>query len=335
MEQLIENHYKVIIIADDRYKRFVKNYNPEITFFLGIDNIKKPGIFYKVKAMFKLGLSFLQALMILTKTKPNIVIGFGGYPSFPTILAAKLLNIKTIIHEQNRILGNANKFLAGFVDQIAISFPSILGLNQKYLAKTTYVGNPVREDISKISSAEYHHLDSDGMINILVLGGSQGAAIFSEIIPDAIALLATELRSKIKITQQTKEQDLESVRDRYYKLGVVAEIASFFEDIGDKLSKSSLVITRSGASTLFELLASTRPAILVPYPHAIGDHQLHNANYYADIGAGIRINQRDFTAELLSLQLTTILNNHDILYQYVDNAKNHQINGSKNLMKLI
>ncbi len=334
-DQLIKNNHRVMIIADDRYKKFVKDYDSKTSFFLSVDNIKKSGIFYKFKALFKLGLSFLQAIFILIKTKPDMVIGFGGYPSFPTILAARFLKIKTIIHEQNMVLGNANRFLARFVDRIAISFPKIRGLNQRYLDKTTYTGNPVREDISKISSAKYNHLDENGMINILVLGGSQGAAIFSEVVPDAIALISRELQSKIKITQQAKENDIEQIKARYQQLDIRVEVASFFEDMGNKLSKASLVITRSGASSLFELIASNRPGILVPYPYAVADHQLHNADYYVGIGAGVRIKQQDFTAEFLASNLTSILNDPDILHQYVDNAKNHQIDGCKNLIKLI
>lgn len=334
-DELIKQDYEVIIIADYRYKKFVKNIDDKCTYILSIDNIKKNGILHKCKSILKLCWSLLQAFVIFVKIKPDIVIGFGGYPSFPTMLIARIFSIKTIIHEQNIVLGRANRFLIMFVDIVATSFPEVIGISKKYLSKTFYTGNPVRSEISNLSMIEYSKFDEDNMINILVLGGSQGAEIFSKIVPGAIALLPLELQKKIKVTQQSKENDISFLQEKYKNIKITSEIASFFEDIADKLSKSTIVIARSGASTLFELLTAARPAILVPYPYATDNHQYYNGDFYVKIGAGIAIKQQDFTSEVLADQLNNLFNNETILHEYVANAKKHQPNACKNLISII
>jgi UDP-N-acetylglucosamine--N-acetylmuramyl-(pentapeptide) pyrophosphoryl-undecaprenol N-acetylglucosamine transferase len=226
----------------------------------------------------------------------------------PAVLAATSLGGKTVIHEQNAVLGRANRFLAPRVTRIATAFKTVSGLRDEDVAKTVWTGNPVRPDIIAIADQPYPPLTDDGPINLLVFGGSLGAAVFSEIVPDAIAALPESLRTRLRVVQQCRKEDLETVRALYGTAGIDAELASFFDDMPAKLAQAHLVIARSGASTIAELTAAGRPAILVPYPHATDDHQTKNAVSLCDAGGGWMIPQTSFDRETLTARLSALLN---------------------------
>ena len=228
------------------------------------------------------------------------MIGFGGYPSVPPMVAARRAGVTTILHEQNAMLGRANRMLAGHADMMALSFAQTERLPMGSEGKSQLVGNPVRADIVALADTPYGMPTADGAINILVTGGSQGASVFATAVPDALAALPAPVRARLRIIQQCRAEDLEDVRERYKALNVPAELATFLEGMAARLATTHLVICRAGASTVAELTTAGRPAVLVPYPHAADDHQTANARAVETGGGGWLIPQNDATAGALA-----------------------------------
>ncbi|MFO1152969.1 MAG: undecaprenyldiphospho-muramoylpentapeptide beta-N-acetylglucosaminyltransferase [Rhodospirillales bacterium] len=255
----------------------------------------------------RLALGFAGALVQLRRRRPDAVIGFGGYASVPTVLAASLLGIPTALHEQNAVLGRGNRLLAGRVRRIATGFERIAGLSAKNAGKVVRVGMPVRPAFAGWTGEPYAAPADDGPIRLLVLGGSQGAQVFSTLVPDALSRLAPDLRARLAVTQQCRPETLEATRAAYDRLAIAAELSSFFADVPERLAKAHLVIARSGASTVAELAVVGRPAILVPYPYATDDHQTANARALAEAGAAWLMPQADLTAERLAERLSALL----------------------------
>jgi UDP-N-acetylglucosamine--N-acetylmuramyl-(pentapeptide) pyrophosphoryl-undecaprenol N-acetylglucosamine transferase len=266
-------------------------------------------------------IGIMQAKKILAELKPKAVVGFGGYPSFPTVYAATKLDIPTVIHEQNSVLGRANRLLAGRVGRIATSFPETLMLADKDRDKQVLTGNPVRTSIRALKDIPYPSVSQDGKMHILVTGGSQGASVFSKVVPGAIGKLPPALRSRVRVDQQCREMDLEDTRAAYQNFGVNADLASFFVDLPARLAASHLVIARSGASTLSEIGASGRPAILVPLPTAMDNHQYYNANALEEVGGGWVMTQDGFTIDSLAARLEAFLTAPATLAKAAENAK--------------
>jgi UDP-N-acetylglucosamine--N-acetylmuramyl-(pentapeptide) pyrophosphoryl-undecaprenol N-acetylglucosamine transferase len=271
------------------------------------------GLIGKAIGVAELMLGILQARAKLRKLAPAAVVGFGGYPSVPTLIAASRLGIPTLIHEQNALLGRANRLLARRVQRIALSFEATGRLTPAERGRAVITGNPVRPTIVALRGKAYIVPVQGGGIELLILGGSQGARIFSVILPDALALLPPALRGRLRLNQQARPEDLERVRQRYAKDGIAAETASFFDDVPTRLARAQLVIARAGASTVAELGVVGRPAILVPYPHAADNHQAANAGAFAAAGAGWLMGQPQFTAERLAELLTELLGAPDRL----------------------
>ena len=248
-----------------------------------------------------------QAFILMGRIKPDAVVGFGGYPSFPTMMAATLRRIPTIIHEQNAILGKANRMLASRVESIATSFPATGMIQPENQKKVHLVGNPVRSAVRILHDVDYPQLPQDGMMRLLVTGGSQGAKIFSEIVPAALALLPDGLRQRLRVDQQARAETLDATREHYKTLGVQADLSPFFADVPVRLAASHLVIARSGASTIAELTCAGRPSILIPYPESADDHQMVNARAVEDAGGAWVMPQDSFTAEALAARLEAFL----------------------------
>lgn len=240
------------------------------------------------------------AYSILGKVKPNCVIGFGGYPTYPPLMAARLRGIATAVHEQNAVLGRANRLLAKRVSAIATSFDNTKYLDGALAAKATLTGNPVRQIVIDAAALDYTQPKPDGVIELLVFGGSQGARYFSDIVPKALIALPDAMRTRLRVTQQARDEDVERVRAEYSDAGIDADIAPFFTDLPQRMANSHLVIGRAGASTVAELTVMGRPAILVPLPHALDNDQLNNARRLAESGGGWCIEQRNLTAEGLA-----------------------------------
>ncbi|MDE2619034.1 MAG: undecaprenyldiphospho-muramoylpentapeptide beta-N-acetylglucosaminyltransferase [Sphingomonadales bacterium] len=244
-----------------------------------------------------------MALRLFESFQPSAVIGFGGYPAFPTVIAATKAQIPTIIHEQNAVLGRVNRFLAGKVDAIATAYREVERLDDKHAGKVHLVGNPVREEVLALRDQPYPPFTEDGLLRVLVTGGSQGARVLSEVVPDGLAMLQPALRTRLQVIQQCRAEDLEAVRQRYASHGIPAELATYFEDMAERLADAHLFIGRSGASTIAELTAVGRPAILVPLPIATDDHQAANTREMVEAGGARAIRQERFTAVELAKQI--------------------------------
>jgi UDP-N-acetylglucosamine--N-acetylmuramyl-(pentapeptide) pyrophosphoryl-undecaprenol N-acetylglucosamine transferase len=245
-------------------------------------------------------LGLAQARRLLRRVDPEAVVGFGGYPSVPTMLAASQLGFPTVIHEQNAVLGRANRLLARRVHRIATGFAETLGIRSEHRQRAVYTGNPVRPAVRDMVGAPYRAPSPDASLELLVLGGSQGARILADVIPAALAALAPSLRSTLRVSQQARPEDCERVTMQYRQANIQAEIQSFFTDVPERLARAQLVICRAGASTIAELASVGRPAILVPYPFATDDHQTANARAFANAGAGWVVPQSLLSAPMLT-----------------------------------
>jgi UDP-N-acetylglucosamine--N-acetylmuramyl-(pentapeptide) pyrophosphoryl-undecaprenol N-acetylglucosamine transferase len=234
------------------------------------------------------------------------VVGFGGYPTIPPLLAAAWRRIPTLIHEQNGVMGRANRFLAPRVAAIATSFPGALARTPALAAKATHTGNPVRPAVVEAARLAFVAPTAAGPLRLLVFGGSQGARIMADVVPAAVERLPAPLRAHLAVTQQARGEDLERVRAIYARTGIAATVEPFFSDLPMRLAQSHLVVSRSGASTVAELAAIGRPAILVPLPHALDQDQLANAAVLEKAGGAIRIDQPAFTPEKLASEIARL-----------------------------
>lgn len=247
-----------------------------------------------------LGLGIIQALRAVRRLRPDAVVGFGGYPTVPPVLAASLLRVSTVIHEQNGVMGRANRFLAPRVSMIATGFQHVKGIPAKASARLVHTGNPVRPAVIEAAKTPYPLVAEGGTLRLLVFGGSQGARIMSEIVPAAIERLPKDLLPNLHVTQQARDEDVQRVRAQYAQAGVAAEVEAFFKDLPRRMADAHLVISRSGASTVAELAAIGRPSILVPLPGALDQDQAANAESLAEIGAATVMAQDSFTPERLA-----------------------------------
>jgi UDP-N-acetylglucosamine--N-acetylmuramyl-(pentapeptide) pyrophosphoryl-undecaprenol N-acetylglucosamine transferase len=235
--------------------------------------------------------------------QPSCVVGFGGYPALPTLLAAFADKVPTIVHEQNAVLGRVNRFVAPKVNAIATAYPDVKRITSRLADKVHLVGNPVREEVIALRDESYPPLDEEGIFRVLVTGGSQGASILSEIVPDGLAQLPLNLRRRLQVTQQCREDDLERVRKVYADHQIPAELATYLEDLPERLGWAHLVIGRAGASTIAELTCAGRPAILIPLPTAMDNHQAFNVSEMVNAGGARAILQHQFTAKELAKQI--------------------------------
>ena len=269
----------------------------------------------------ELAIGLIQARGLLKKLKPDVVVGFGGYASVPTMLAACLGGFRTAIHEQNAVLGRANRLLAPRVDRVATCFDLVEGLPDGAEGKVTLTGMPVRPSILAVEDAAYPAIDDDGPFRLLVIGGSQGARVLSDVVPAAVKALPEALRRRLEIVQQCRPEDLDRVRAAYAEIGAKAELASFFDDVPERLAAAHLVIARAGASTVAEVTAVGRPSLLVPYPYATDDHQARNAHAVDEAGAGWLLPEPAFTPDALAGRIESLLCMPVVLERTAANAK--------------
>ncbi|KPF66624.1 hypothetical protein IP88_12780 [alpha proteobacterium AAP81b] len=245
------------------------------------------------------------ARALFRELRPDAVIGFGGYPALPGLLAALSLGLPSLIHEQNAVLGRVNRFLAPRVAAIATSYPDVRRLDRGWAGKTVLTGNPVRAEIVAARGVAFD--DDARRLRLLVTGGSQGARVLNNIVPSAVALLPELLRARLDVTHQGRDEDAGAMREAYAAAGVTAEIRAYFEDLPAEIARAHIVVARAGASTVAELAVAGRPAILVPLPIATDDHQTDNAQGLAAAGGAIVIRQPQFTAAGLARHLTAWL----------------------------
>lgn len=320
-EELVRRGYVIHLLTDDRVEDYGNRFPASQVHIVRSATLtprkplKLPG------QLLKLLSGIREARAIMKLLDPLAVVGFGGYPSFPPLLAAMSRRIDTFIHEQNAVIGRANKILAYGVTSIASSFPRIAGLTPRAEAKVSFVGNPVRDAVLSASFKPYSVPEADRPFRLLVFGGSQGARVFSEIVPAALMSLPSSVRKLLSVTQQVRPEDMEEVQEAYLRSGIHVELSSFFYDMPERVSNSHLIIGRSGASTIAELAVIGRPAILVPLPHSLDNDQLLNARAFTTAGGGWLLEQSEFTPERLASLITKLRYSERELLIAADSAK--------------
>jgi len=299
--ELTKRGRKIVVMTDARgtqYPTYFPGASIEIVPAAAFSDRSVMGL---IKAPFEIIAGIFVALRKLAQIKPAAVVGFGGYPSVPVMIAACVSRRPTAILTPDAVLGRANRLVADYVRVIAAGLP-LKRFLPKEMSKVIYTGNPVRPEVVAYDGARYE-TPSDGPLHLLVFGGSQGARALSEIVPAAIAQLPAAMKARLNIVQQCRPEDLDAVRAQYNKEGVTAELAPFFGDLPARMAQAHLVIGRSGAGTVAELMVIGRPAILIPLPHALDDNQTPNADALADAGGGWRVAQKDLTPAKLATML--------------------------------
>lgn len=314
---LLVRNIPVQLVTDARGAKYRDQY-PDIPFHVVRAETLRAGIVSKIRLGFDLLAGTGQAIMLLRKLKPRAVVGFGGYPSFPAVIAAQVLRIPTLIHEQNAVLGRANKLVAGGAKRIALSLPDMDSIPASWAAKTVVTGNPVRADIAAIAP----YSTPTDTFRLLVLGGSQGAKVFSSMIPEAVGRLPAHLRSRISIVQQCRAADIGMAKHAYDVLGLNVRLESFITDVPAQLEACHLIIARSGASTVTEVAVAGRPAIFVPYPHHKDQQQRVNAMVLGRIGAALVMDEKTMNAPDLAKELESLMANPAHLAAMAAKARN-------------
>lgn len=300
--ELTRRGHRVALVSDERGVRFPGLFEGIQTHVLPAGRLAGGPVGW-AKAGRQMLRGRAMARRIYRTFQPAAVIGFGGYPAFPALLAAFAEGIPTAVHEQNAVLGRVNRLVAGRVDAIATSYAETQRLSARHAVKARLVGNPVRDVVAALRSRPYPLLEEDGIFRVLVTGGSQGATVLSNVVPDGLAMLPLDLRQRLQVTHQARIEDIDGARAKYAEHGIPAELATYLPDLPEQLAWAHLVIARAGASTIAELTAAGRPSILVPLPSATDDHQTVNAREVTGAGGARTIPQGQFTPKELARQM--------------------------------
>jgi len=295
----------VLLITDDRGARFPGLFKDVPVHILPAGRLGGGPIGW-LKALSSVARGRAEAKRLYREHRPDAVVGFGGYPAFPSLLGASALKIPTVLHEQNAVLGRVNRLLAAEAEAIGTAYDQVDRLKPKYAEKTLLVGNPVRAEIAKLGELPFPAFDDYAPLKLLITGGSQGATVLGSVVPDGLGLLQPSLRRRLQIVQQCRPEDIDQVRARYAELGIPAELMTYIEDIADKLADAHLFVGRAGASTIAELTAAGRPAILIPFPAATDDHQTANAREMTKAGGARTIQQANFKPDILARQIEAL-----------------------------
>jgi UDP-N-acetylglucosamine--N-acetylmuramyl-(pentapeptide) pyrophosphoryl-undecaprenol N-acetylglucosamine transferase len=274
-----------------------------------------------VRTAWKLGKGLLQARKLIRRLRPDAIVGFGGYPTFPPMFAAFLAGVPSVMHEANTVMGRANRMLAGRTTAVATSFPLFGDRTDAYAPKTVRTGNPVRDAVVAASGRDYQLPQNGETFRLLVFGGSQGARFFSDVMPAAVERLDRQIRERLSIVQQCRPEDMERVRSAFDRLGVAAELAPFFADMPERIADAHLVLCRSGASSVSELAVIGRPSILVPLPHALDNDQGRNAEMLAGAGAAWPVAQAELSADRLAALLAELMSDPQRLARAAEAAR--------------
>ncbi len=335
-EELKRRDVDVHIVTDGRVDEMIGNSPADQMHVVPSATMKGKNPIALLKTALTLGRGVMAARRLLKQIKPDFVLGFGGYPTFPPLIAAGQLGIKTGLHDQNAVMGRANKMLANRVDVIATSFREVKYLPETCEHKVRLTGNPVRGKVLAVKDVPYPKLDLQLMVGdtseingtsgaekfkILIFGGSQGARFFSDFFPTALAELDEDLRTKLSVVQQCRAEDLDRVRALYQYSDIDAKCEAFFDDLPREMSASHLVISRSGASTVAELAVCGRPAIMVPLPHALDNDQLLNGKMLEKAGAGWILEQKNITMAGFHRQLNEFMLEPSLLQMAANAAK--------------
>ena len=308
-ETLIARGWSVVLASDERVAGLAQDFPAERRIGLSSASYKSGDPLSMARAGVAVLRGAGQARAVYREIGPNVVVGFGGYPSAPALVGAIFDRRPTVIHEQNAVMGRANRMLAARVTRVACAFPTLLKAPPQVAGQAVVVGNPVRPAIRALADLPYVPPTAEGPIRILVTGGSQGARLLSELVPEAIAALPDALRQRLVVQQQTRAESMESARRTYRNAVVDAEIAPFFRDMAGRLGAAHLVIGRSGAGSVCEFAVAGKPAILVPLAIALDDDQGQNAKLLADAGGAEVARESQLTVQSLSGALEKLLTN--------------------------
>ncbi|MBN8808344.1 MAG: undecaprenyldiphospho-muramoylpentapeptide beta-N-acetylglucosaminyltransferase [Sphingomonas sp.] len=301
-EELKRRGHRVALISDERGVRFPGLFDGVETHVLPAGRMQGGPIGW-LRAGRAMWAGRTQAIALYKELQPAAVIGFGGYPALPALLAAFNRGVPAAVHEQNAVLGRVNRLVAGRVDAIATSYREVARLATRHRRKVRLTGNPVREEVLALRDKPYPLLEEDGIFRVLVTGGSQGASVLSQVVPDGLAMLPVSFRRRLQVTHQARVEDIDRARAKYAELSIAADLATYLPDLPEHLAWAHLVIARAGASTVAELTAAGRPAILVPLPTATDDHQTDNAREIVAAGGARVIKQSHFTPAELAKQM--------------------------------
>ncbi|MFN3522144.1 MAG: undecaprenyldiphospho-muramoylpentapeptide beta-N-acetylglucosaminyltransferase [Phenylobacterium sp.] len=308
-EALIARGWRIVLASDERVAGFAESFPAERRIGLSARTFRRGDPLGMALAGLAIGRGVLQAQRAFREIDPAVVVGFGGYPSAPALVAAILSGRPTVIHEQNAVMGRANRRLAPHVRTVACAFPTLQKATPKVAARAVVVGNPVRPPIRALYDVPYEPPTEGGPIRLLITGGSQGARLLSELVPEAIRALPDDLRVRLKVQQQTRPESMDNARRIYADALVEAEVAPFFRDMASRLRDAHLVIGRSGAGSVCEFAVAGKPAILVPLALALDDDQGQNARLLAEAGGAEVAREHQLTVESLSRALETLLSN--------------------------
>jgi UDP-N-acetylglucosamine--N-acetylmuramyl-(pentapeptide) pyrophosphoryl-undecaprenol N-acetylglucosamine transferase len=304
--ELIGRGLRVRLATDSRALRYSGVFSREMIDVVPSETVRSRAPWSLAYTGLMLAAGTAVALNLMRRLKPAAVVGFGGYPTLPPLLAARLSGVPGIVHEANAVLGRANRFLSNRVSAIATSLPGVLDRDPALAGKTTTVGTPMRPAILAAAAVKFVSPEPTGQLRLLVVGGSQGARVMADIVPGAIERLEPALWNRLVLTQQVREEDMARVRAVYDRLNINAELAPFFSDLPARLASSHLVVSRSGAGTVAELGAVGRPSILVPLPGSIDQDQFANAGILAQANGALRIPQADFTPDRLAAEISAL-----------------------------
>lgn len=317
--ELSKRGFIVDLATDERGDRYGFRFPARSIHIVPAATFRSSDLLSRVTTLTTLARGTLKALFLMMRERPDVVIGFGGYPSFPPLLAASLMGIPTLLHEQNAVMGRANRRLAARVKAVALSWASTKYAEGAIAEKAHHVGVPVRAPVREAAAQAYP--TAQDPFKLLVFGGSQGARIFADLMPATLAALPPVTRQRIALTQQVREEDLPRLRSAFAGLGVAAELQIFFQNMAERIAASHLVIARSGASTVAELAVIGRPAILVPLPHAIDNDQLRNAEALASVGGAVIAEQGTLSPEKLAEHIENAVNEPNRLTKMAQSAK--------------
>jgi UDP-N-acetylglucosamine--N-acetylmuramyl-(pentapeptide) pyrophosphoryl-undecaprenol N-acetylglucosamine transferase len=366
-EHLAKEKQEVIFFGDSKLSSYIKPSDQFKSIIISSSQIKKSPIFL-IKAACKIAFGILQSLYFFLTIRPKCLVAFGGYSTFPLLIAAIITKTDIVIHEQNSHLGKVNRIFAKYAKKIALSFVETSGIANEFLGKTTFVGNPVREEILELNKVSYTLPEIDQkpdlsvagkankmgydvllasdfypqkneksqLFNILVIGGSGGARIFSEILPKAFFNLSESFKEHIHVTQQCRKELMPATFEQYKSFNVNITLDVFFNNMPELIQNSHLVIARSGSSSIFEFCAAKKPMILIPFAQAADDHQLKNAQYLEKHGAAIVITEKEFTINRINEVLKNLIDSQTTLKKMSENsAALAVIDATKNLAHLI
>ena len=302
--ELARRGNSIVVMTDSRGRSYADVFPGARIEFVPSAAFSDRSLIGLMTAPFEIIAGVVMAFAKLVSMKPKAVVGFGGYPSVPVMVAACLARLPTAILTPDALLGRANRLVMNWVDAIAANFPLVRFL-PKDKSKVVYTGNPLRPEVVALAGSPYDIPAPSGPLRLLVFGGSQGARVFSERVPCAVALLPKPMQARLEIVQQCRAENIDGTRKAYERMGVKAELAPFFKDLPARMAWAHLVVSRSGAGTVSELAAIGRPAILVPLPHALDDNQTPNADALVGAGGGWRVAQKEFTPEKLAHMLET------------------------------